>query len=148
MRVVVQRVSEAQVMVENEIVGKIGRGFLVLLGIQKSDTGKEIPWLAEKLCNLRVFPDEEGKMNRSLLDSGGEVLIVSQFTLYANCQNGRRPDFMQAAAGHRAESLYQAFVEEMRGRLRKVETGRFGASMQVHLINEGPVTVIIDRDNQ
>lgn len=144
MRAVIQRVKEARVKIENEIVGKIGKGLLVLLGVKGGDSAKDIKYLAEKILNLRIFPDEQGKMNRSLLEIKGQVLIVPQFTLYGDCKKGKRPSFVQAASSEVAEKLYQEFVKEIKKSGLKTETGKFGALMQVELVNEGPVTLILE----
>ena len=144
MRIVVQRVSEAQVVVAGEVVGKIGKGALVFLAVHKDDDPEKIPWLAQKLVHLRMFHDAQNKMNLSLLDLKAEALIVSQFTLYANCLGGRRPDFFDSAMPDIARPIYDKFVEEVRKLLGHVETGEFGAYMQVSLVNDGPVTFIID----
>lgn len=146
MRVVVQRVKEARVLVEEKVVGSIGKGLLILFGVHKDDSPKKISWLVQKLVHLRIFPDEEGKMNRSLLDSKGEALVVSQFTLYGNCSEGRRPDFFESAPSALAKPIYETFVEELKKELGKVQTGVFGAYMEVALINDGPVTFIINTD--
>ncbi len=143
MRIVIQRVSEAAVDVEGKTVGSIGRGSLVLFGVHKDDRMPQIPWLANKLVNLRIFSDAQDKMNLSLLDIKGEVLIVSQFTLYGNCREGRRPSLFDAAPSALAQSLYEAFVQEVKKSV-PVQTGIFGAMMQVKLINDGPVTFLID----
>ena len=144
MRIVVQRVSEARVRIDGIVVGEIARGLLILLGIREGDEAKTIEWMTEKLVNLRIFPDDEGKMNRSLLDIGGEVLMVSQFTLYGDCRKGRRPSFIGAAHPTIAEPLYESFIEAVRAFGVKVATGQFGADMKVELINDGPVTLVID----
>ncbi len=144
MRLVIQRVLEARVTVDHRVTGQIGPGLLVLLGIHNDDTEADIPWLVEKLIHLRIFTDAHGKMNRSVLETEGGVLVVSQFTLYGNCRNGRRPDFMSAAPPERAIPLYEAFVEALRCQVSSVETGEFGAKMAVSLVNDGPVTLIID----
>lgn len=144
MKIVIQRVSSAQVTVEGAVVGKIGTGVLVLLGIHKEDKAEQTSWLVQKLVNLRIFEDEAGKMNLGLKDVGGEVLVVSQFTLYGNCVNGRRPDFFSAAPGGQAEPIYNKFVNEVEVELGKVQTGKFAAMMQASLVNDGPVTLIID----
>ena len=144
MRIVIQRVKKAQVVVEERIVGSIAKGALVLLGVHKEDDPSKIPWLSQKLLHLRMFSDEHGKMNLSLMDIRGEILIVSQFTLYAQCSEGRRPDFFSAAAPSLAETLYQQFITAVKSSDLKVETGIFGADMEVSLINDGPVTFIID----
>jgi D-tyrosyl-tRNA(Tyr) deacylase len=145
MKLIVQRVLEASVEVENNIVGKIGSGVLVFLGIGKQDTEEAAIWLAKKLLHLRIFEDEEGKMNRSLLACGKEVLIVSQFTLYADCSSGHRPSFIQAAPPKSAISLYEIFIEEVQKGKIPVETGIFGAAMKVALVNDGPATFILER---
>lgn len=144
MKIVVQRVKNAQVEVDNKIVGKIGTGFLVLLGVTHKDTKKEADYLVKKLCNLRVFKDEKDKMNLSLKDVGGELLIVSQFTLYADCSQGNRPSFMEAAKPEQANELYEYFCNECEKNNIKVEKGIFGADMKVELLNDGPVTIIIE----
>jgi len=143
MRIVIQRVSEAKVDVEGKTVGSIGRGSLVLFGVHKDDQMSQIPWLANKLVNLRIFSDAQDKMNLSLLDIKGEVLIVSQFTLYGNCLDGRRPSFTDTAPPVLAQSLYEAFIQEVKKSV-PVQTGIFGAMMQVRLVNDGPVTFLID----
>ncbi len=144
MRAVIQRVSSAQVRIEGEVVGEIGKGFLVLLAVGKEDSEKDADWLAEKIVGLRVFEDEQGKLNLSLKDVGGEILIVSQFTLYGDCRKGRRPSFDQSAPPELAERLYNYFVEKVKEKGVKVATGRFQAFMEVELVNSGPVTLIID----
>jgi len=144
MRVVIQRVSSARVRVEGKILGEIGKGFLVLLGVGKEDTEKDADWLAEKIVGLRVFEDEQGKFNLSLQEVGGEILIVSQFTLYGDCRKGRRPSFDHSAPPERAEKLYNYFVEKVKEKGIKVATGKFQALMEVELVNQGPVTLIID----
>ncbi len=146
MRLVIQRVGKASVEVDGEITGKIGKGLLVLLGVTHSDDESVIPWLVRKTCELRIFEDEQGKMNRSLLDVGGKMLVVSQFTLYARCLKGRRPDFNDAAPPQKAEALYEKFVEAVREAGVHVETGVFGAYMKVDLTNDGPVTIILEKD--
>jgi D-tyrosyl-tRNA(Tyr) deacylase len=144
MRAVVQRVSEARVRVEGEIRGEIGAGLLVLLGVAKTDTEADSSFVAEKVVHLRIFSDDAGKMNRSLLDTGGALLVVSQFTLYGDCRKGRRPSFDQAAPAEQARSLYERFVEAARARGVHVETGVFQADMAVSLTNDGPVTLIVE----
>jgi D-aminoacyl-tRNA deacylase len=144
MKVVAQRVSEAKVTVAGEIVGRIGKGLLLLVGIGHEDGERELVWMADKLAGLRVFEDEEGKMNLSLPEVGGDVLSVSQFTLYGDCRKGKRPNFMAAARPEQAEALYVRFNELLRERGLAVETGRFGAMMDVSLVNDGPVTLIIE----
>lgn len=145
MKLVVQRVKHAQVEVDGKIVGKVAQGALVLIGVTHGDTAKEGEWLASKLANLRMFEDDEGKVNRSLMDISGEILVVSQFTLYADCANGRRPSFTKAALPELAKPLCDQFVEVLRQTGLKVETGIFGAEMQVSLLNNGPVTLILER---
>jgi D-tyrosyl-tRNA(Tyr) deacylase len=144
MRAVIQRVSRACVKVDGETVGEIGRGILVLLGVSREDTEKEAVYLVEKTLNLRIFEDAEEKMNLSLLDIKGELLVVSQFTLYGDARKGRRPSFIEAAAPEQANQLYEFFVAEARKQLEKVETGRFQAMMDVELVNDGPVTILLD----
>lgn len=144
MRAVLQRVRRAKVTVENEITGEIAVGWLVLLGVAPTDTQKEIDWLADKVANLRAFSDADGKMNRSVQDIGGSVLVVSQFTLYGDCMKGRRPGFTGAAPPAIAEPLYEQFVIALKALGIPVATGRFGADMQVELVNDGPVTFVID----
>jgi D-tyrosyl-tRNA(Tyr) deacylase len=144
MRACVQRVSQAAVVVGAETVGQIGHGLLVLLGVSHSDTSDDASYLADKIVELRIFPDHAGKMNRSLAESGGAMLVVSQFTLYGDCRKGRRPSFIDAASPEKGEQLYQEFVAVVRGRGVEVATGRFRAHMQVSLINDGPVTMLLD----
>lgn len=144
MRAVVQRVTHASVAIDNEVVGETGPGAMVLLGIAPTDTEAEARWLADKVANLRIFNDDEGKMNRSLLDVGGGALIVSQFTLYGDARKGRRPSFIRAAQGPDAEALYERCVQELESLGIACATGRFGAMMQVTLTNDGPVTILLD----
>lgn len=144
MRAVVQRVTEARVEVAGEIVGEIGAGFLVLLGVARDDTSTDADYLAEKVVNLRVFDDDEGKMNRSLLETGGAMLVVSQFTLYGDVRRGRRPSYSDAAEPEKANQLYEYFVERVRSFSVRVETGVFQATMKVSLVNDGPVTILLD----
>lgn len=144
MRTIIQRVKHAKVNINERTVGKIDKGFLILLGITHTDTVKEVRWLANKIKDLRIFEDENEKMNLSLDDVKGEVLIVSQFTLYGNCIKGRRPAFIDAARPELAEDLYLKFVEEFKNFGIKTETGEFAADMKVELLNDGPVTLIID----
>ncbi len=146
MRAVLQRVSQARVVVGTEEVGRIGRGLLVLLGVAPTDTAEHARWLAEKIVGLRIFADAEGKMNLAVADVGGAVLVVSQFTLYGDCAKGRRPSFIGAAQPDLAIPLYEAFIDAVKAEGVPVATGRFGAMMQVELVNDGPVTLIIDRD--
>jgi D-aminoacyl-tRNA deacylase len=143
-RIVVQRVRRASVDVEGEEVGSIGEGLLLLIGIEPSDTEQEIVRAVEKVANLRVFPDEEGQMNRSLVETGGSALVVSQFTLLADVRKGRRPSFVGAAPPELAEPMVDRFVEVLRSSGTHVETGVFGASMDVGLVNSGPVTVVLE----
>ena len=144
MRTVIQRVKKASVEVEGRIVGEIGPGLLVLVGIGKDDTPKDMEWMADKIVNLRIFETEEGKLDKSLLDIKGELLLVSQFTLYGDCSKGRRPSFSNAMGVTEAKKSFESFVEKMREKAGKVETGVFQATMDVALINDGPVTLIID----
>ena len=144
MRAVVQRVTGARVEVAGKSVGEIAEGFLVLLGVARDDAQTDADYLAEKIVNLRVFTDEQGKMNLSLLDTGGAMLVVSQFTLYADTRRGRRPSYIDAAEPDRANALYEYFVERVRAQGIKVETGIFQAMMKVSLINDGPVTILLD----
>ena len=146
MRAVVQRVSRASVTVDGQIAGKIGVGLLVLLGVSKTDTPESASYLAEKIVNLRIFSDNEGKMNLSMLDAGGAALVVSQFTLYGDTRGGRRPSYLQAAPSEEANHLYQEFVRSMQSLGVKVETGVFQAHMQVDLLNDGPVTILLDSE--
>ena len=146
MRVVIQRVSRAKVSVDGEITGEIGRGILILLGVSREDSENAALYLLEKTLNLRIFEDVDSKMNLSLLDIKGELLVVSQFTLYGDARKGRRPSFIEAAAPVEAKRLYEYFVSEARKQLAKVETGRFQAMMDVELVNDGPVTILLDSD--
>jgi D-tyrosyl-tRNA(Tyr) deacylase len=148
MRAVVQRVSSASVTVAGNITGHVERGFLVLLGIATDDSQEDLIYLAQKVIGLRVFEDAEGKMNLSIGEVGGAMLVVSQFTLYGDCRKGRRPGFTDAAKPEVAEPLYRAFVAEVRGQGISVETGQFQAEMQVSLVNDGPVTLLIDSRKQ
>ncbi len=145
MRAVVQRVKSASVTVGDETVGEIGRGLVILLGVSKTDTEEEARWLAKKCAALRVFEDDEGMMNLSLADIGGKALVVSQFTLYGDCEKGRRPSFTGAARPEAAERLYGNFVDAMRGEGIEVETGTFQAKMLLDIRNDGPVTLILER---
>ncbi|AVQ29925.1 MULTISPECIES: D-aminoacyl-tRNA deacylase [Fusobacterium] len=144
MRAVIQRVKHSSVTVDGNILGEIGNGLLVLLGVTHTDTEKEVNWLAAKVKDLRIFEDEEGKMNLGLEDIKGELLVISQFTLYGNCIKGRRPGFTEAARPDLAEPLYEKFLEKCRSFGIKTECGKFGADMKVELLNDGPVTMIID----
>jgi D-aminoacyl-tRNA deacylase len=144
MRAVVQKVREASVSVGGESVGRIGRGLLVFLGVGKEDGIPDVQAMLDKVINLRIFPDADDKMNHSVLDTRGEVLVVSQFTLWGDCRKGRRPSFTDAAPPEMARSLYEAFVARLRDLGLVVRTGRFQESMEVHLVNEGPVTLLLD----
>jgi D-tyrosyl-tRNA(Tyr) deacylase len=146
MRVVIQRVSHASVTVEGELVGQCGIGFCILAGVKNGDTQTEAHWLAQKVAHLRVFEDDAGKMNLSLLDVKGEALVVSQFTLYANAQRGRRPDFIDAAPPDLAEQLVDYFVRQLRAAGVPTQTGLFRAMMQVEIHNDGPVTILLERE--
>lgn len=144
MRVVIQRVKQARVEIDRQVTGAIGQGLLVLLGVAKTDSEKDAEYLAEKVLDLRIFPDDAGKMNRGIREAGGALLVVSQFTLYGDCRKGRRPSFDLAAGPREAARLYQHFVDVARRTGVPVETGTFQALMQVHLVNDGPVTLICD----
>lgn len=144
MRLLLQRVSEASVTVGGITAGSIRTGLLILAGMAKSDTESEVDYLSDKVLGLRIFPDSSGKMNRNIVDAGGSLLIVSQFTLYGDCRKGRRPSFDEAAAPEQAQALYDYFVEKLRGGPVPVETGVFQAMMEVHLVNQGPVTILMD----
>ena len=146
MRAVVQRVMQASVTVDGEVLGKIGKGLLILLGAEDGDTREITEKLADKICRLRIFEDENGKTNRSLADVGGQLLVVSQFTLYADCSEGNRPSFFRAGAPDLANRLYEHVVERCRMYVDKVEHGEFGAYMQVELLNDGPFTLVLDSD--
>lgn len=147
MRALIQRVKYASVAVEGQTIGKIEQGLLVLLGVGPQDTEKEADFLADKCANLRIFVDENDKMNLSLLDIGGEMLVVSQFTLYADCKKSRRPSFIGAAAPAQADALYEYFQQKAKDAgVKKVEHGSFGADMKVELLNDGPVTIMLDTD--
>ena len=146
MRAVVQRVERGAVRVDGEIVGEVGRGYVVLLGVAREDTVAEADYLAEKVAGLRVFEDEAGKMNRSVLDVGGAVLAVSQFTLYGDVRRGRRPGFDRAGRPEQAEPLYERFVAKLRELGVPVQTGRFQTHMSVELVNDGPVTILVDSE--
>ncbi len=144
MRCVIQRVTQASVTVDGEVIGSIGKGFMVLIGAGVEDAEKDVRYMVEKVPNLRIFEDEAGKMNLSLMDVGGEILAVSQFTLYGDARSSRRPSFIAAARPEKANELYEALVDGWRQRGVHVETGRFRAEMQVSLINDGPVTMLMD----
>ncbi len=145
MKIVLQRSKQAKVVVEEQVVGKIDNGLVLLVGVTHEDTKEAATFLADKVVNLRIFEDEDGKMNHSLLDVGGSILSVSQFTLYGDCQKGRRPNFMAAAKPDFANELYHFFNDELRKRGVVVETGVFGAMMDVQLVNDGPVTLILEK---
>lgn len=144
MKIIIQRVQSAQVLVDGTCIGKIGKGLMLLLGIGCDDTEELIEKYIDKMIKLRIFEDENGKTNLSLSDVGGELLVVSQFTLYANCQKGNRPSFTEAAPPAMAEHLYEVFLAKCRDRIPCVESGKFGADMQVSLINDGPFTIVLD----
>jgi D-aminoacyl-tRNA deacylase len=144
MRAVLQRVREARVEADGAVTGAIGIGLLVLLGVSRNDSKDDADYLADKIAGLRIFADEQGRMNRSVVEIGGAVLVVSQFTLYGDCRRGRRPSFDEAAPPDEARSLYEYFVERLRASNLKTETGVFQASMQVHLVNDGPVTLLLE----
>lgn len=145
MRLVIQRVSEASVTIDGSVHGTIGKGLLVLIGVESADTQEDVDWLVQKTVNMRIFPDDEGKMNLSLTDIAGELLVISQFTLHASTKKGNRPSFIQAARPETAIPLYESFIAgcSLSG-ISKVQTGIFGADMKVSLVNDGPVTIIID----
>lgn len=146
MRSVIQRVTRASVRVDAQVTGEIGAGLLILLGVSRTDNQESSVYLAEKIANLRIFSDDAGKMNLSLIDIGGSALVVSQFTLYGDTRGGRRPSYIQAAPSEEANRLYEEFVRAMRGLGIKVETGVFQAHMQVELVNDGPVTILLDSE--
>lgn len=144
MRAVVQRVTSSSVSVDGKIIGEIGLGFNLLIGISKDDTLEDLKYIKDKVINLRVFQDENDKMNLSLLDVNGEILVISQFTLYGDCRKGRRPNFMEAQSGDEALKLYEEFLELLKTSDLKVESGEFGADMKVQINNDGPVTILLD----
>ena len=144
MRAIVQRVISSQVIVDGDIVGSIGKGLNVLVGICKDDTEEDIKYIKDKIINLRIFEDEDGKLNKSLLDIGGELLVVSQFTLYGDCRKGRRPNFMAAQGGDLAEGLYNKLIAELKNEVENVQCGVFGADMLVKIDNDGPVTLMLE----
>lgn len=148
MRAVVQRVSGACVRVEGKVIGEIGKGFLILLGVAETDTEAAADRMAEKICKLRIFQDENGKTNLSLADVGGEILVVSQFTLYADCHKGNRPSFVKAGDPKKANMLYEYFTAQCRTFAEKVECGSFGADMKVELVNDGPFTLMLEGDEK
>ncbi len=147
MRAVVQRVSSAKVSVGDEVTGEIGHGVLVLLGVSIQDTDAEVAYLADKVVNLRIFDDAEGKMNRSLVDTGGGLLVVSQFTLYGDVRKGRRPSYIHAARPDEANRLYELFIAQAAKKIANVRSGKFQAMMAVELVNDGPVTILLDTDH-
>ncbi|MDA8403313.1 MAG: D-aminoacyl-tRNA deacylase [Desulfobacteraceae bacterium] len=144
MRAVIQRVSSCSVIVENQIISRTGPGLLVLLGVGAGDAPADADWLADKIAGLRIFEDENGKMNRAISETNGEMMVVSQFTLYGDCRKGRRPSFVAAAPPETAESLYLYFTDRVRGMGIRVQTGQFRAMMAVSLVNDGPVTLVVD----
>ncbi len=146
MRVIVQRVSASQVSVDGQVIGKIGRGLNLLVGIADTDTEAELTWMARKCLDLRIFPDDQGRFSQSVQNINGELLVISQFTLYGDCRKGRRPSFDRAALPDRAEALYDEFVAKLRQSGLQIETGRFGAMMSVAIANDGPVTIILERE--
>ena len=146
MRVVVQRVASSKVIVDESTIGEINKGLLILLGVTHEDTSKDVDYLLDKIVNLRIFEDENDKMNLSLKDVNGELLVVSQFTLYGDCRKGRRPNFTNAAKPDLATSLYEEFIDKAKKEGIKVGTGKFGAHMMVDLVNDGPVTILIDSE--
>jgi len=149
MKAVIQRVKSGKVMINDQVVGQIGQGLVVLLGVKDGDTEKQVQFLARKIVNLRIFSDQQDKMNLSVKDIDGEVLVVSQFTLLADCQKGNRPSFIRAANPELAEGLYLKFIQELKKLgVVKVATGKFGAMMDVHLVNDGPVTIILDTEDK
>ena len=144
MRAVVQRVSSSSVTVDDNVIGSVNKGLMVLLGVTHDDSDSDIDYMVDKILNLRIFEDEEDKMNLSLLDVKGELLVISQFTLFGDCRKGRRPNFMEAARPEVATDVYEKFVSKAKGYNLKVETGKFAAHMIVDIVNDGPVTIIID----
>lgn len=149
MKTVTQRVQYASVAIDGQLTSRIGKGLLVLVGIEDRDTQEDIEWLAKKIANLRIFDDENGVMNRSVIEAGGEIMVVSQFTLQASTKKGNRPSYLRASKPEKAIPMYEAFCEEMGIQLgKKVATGTFGADMKIELINDGPVTILIDSQNK
>lgn len=144
MRAVVQRVKRAEVTVDDAVIGSIGHGIMLLLGVEEDDGEKDLEYMCDKVPNLRIFEDENGKMNKSLTDVGGKLLVVSQFTLLGDARKGRRPSFIQAAAPEKAIPMYEKFISNMKGLNIDTQTGEFGADMQVALVNDGPVTILLD----
>lgn len=145
MKFVIQKVESAKVEVDKKIVGKIGKGFMVLIGIKQTDTIEQADYLVNKLVNLRIFEDEMGKLNLSLKEVDGELLLVSQFTLYGDCKNGNRPSFIEAAKPSKANELYEYIIKQCKEKIKTVETGIFGANMKVSLVNDGPTTIIMEK---
>jgi D-tyrosyl-tRNA(Tyr) deacylase len=146
MRALIQRVSRASVKVDKKIVGEIGKGLLIFLGISKTDTDKELTWLGDKILKLRVFEDEDGKINKSIKNVDGEILVISQFTLYGDCRKGTRPSFTEAAPAEKGKEYYEKFLKYLKDNFaNKVESGIFGADMKVELLNDGPVTLMVER---
>ena len=146
MRALIQRVSRASVKVDQKIVGEIGKGLLIFLGISKTDTDKELVWIGDKILKLRIFEDENGKMNKSIKDTKGEILVISQFTLYGDCRKGTRPSFTEAAPAEKGKEYYEKFLKYLKDNFaNKVESGIFGADMKVELLNDGPVTLMVER---
>ena len=148
MRVIVQKVLSSRVTVDNELIGSIDKGFNLLIGFCKEDTLEDLKNMSDKILNLRVFEDEDDKLNLSLLDVNGDILAISQFTLYGDCRKGRRPNFMNAMGGEEANKLYEEFVDILKKSGLKVETGKFGAHMKVDIVNDGPVTIMLDSKKQ
>lgn len=148
MRVIVQKVLSSRVTVDNELIGSIDKGFNLLIGFCKEDTLEDLKYMSDKILNLRVFEDEDDKLNLSLLDVNGDILAISQFTLYGDCRKGRRPNFMNAMGGEEANKLYEEFVDILKKSGLKVETGKFGAHMKVDIVNDGPVTIMLDSKKQ
>lgn len=146
MKLVIQRVTHASVTVDNNVIGKIGKGYMVLIGVSDTDTKEIADKMLDKMIKLRIFEDENGKTNLSLADVGGELLLISQFTLYANCKKGNRPSFIEAGSPDHANALYEYIIEKCKERVDIVEQGEFGAEMKVELLNDGPFTVILDSD--
>lgn len=146
MKTVIQRVTEASVTIDGKVNGKIGKGLMILIGVSSDDTKEQADWIAHKIANMRIFEDEGQHMNRSILDVGGKILAVSQFTLYADCRKGNRPNFMAAGRPEMSEPLYEYLCDALRGHGIHVETGIFGADMQVSLVNDGPVTIVLERE--
>ena len=148
MRVVIQRVSQASVVINDQIKGEISKGYMILLGIETEDSQEDIDWLVKKINGLRIFNDDEGKMNLTLADVGGVILVISQFTLHASTKKGNRPSYIKAARPEQAIPLYESFISALKASGNNVETGEFGADMKVSLTNDGPVTIVIDSKNK